>query len=125
MMNEVLPCPSCSANMFLVACSSSRSPTSLYGAVVRAESIRIYEQKAFLATRVKREMSTDYCARTLSAECGHCVQFVDTVCTLQKVSVICGHYPRTVPGFLDPADVIGSATGILGALWGSRTTSQF
>ena len=43
-LKNSMPCPGCSANMILVACSEFKSQTSSNGVVLRTESLRTYEQ---------------------------------------------------------------------------------
>ena len=131
MMNEVLPCPCCSANMFLVACSSSKSPDLL---IWCCSSCRKYKN-------VRAEIALgDTCEDRnvnwlLPADTVWRLQYAETVYSLWRVSVLYRKFPYfadTIRGqcrasWIVPMllAILGRQRGYWGALWGSWTTSQF
>ena len=102
MMNEVLPCPSCSANMTLVACSSSKSPDLLIWCCCSCRKYKNIRAESVLGD-ARQERNVNWLLRT------------DTVCRVRTLCTVCGHCLYFTESFRNLRTLSADSAGLLGS----------
>ena len=102
MMNEVLPCPSCSANMFLVACSSSKSPDLLIWCCCSCRKYKNIRAESVLGD-ARQERNVNWLLRA------------DTVCRVRTLCTVCGHCLYFTESFRNLRTLSADSAGLLGS----------